>query len=83
MGQAVNMPYNHGYDIRRLSNIPSHMQSLLFKCGDSLISASKRTANVFPNMWVALRRSVTLPVPVASAKRTIKLIKTYFWSTMA
>uniref|UniRef100_A0A667XPW6 TTF-type domain-containing protein n=1 Tax=Myripristis murdjan TaxID=586833 RepID=A0A667XPW6_9TELE len=40
---------------------------------------------VYPNLWVALRISLTLPVTVASAERSfskLKLIKTYLRSTM-
>ena len=40
---------------------------------------------VYPNLWVALRIALTLPVTVASAERSfskLKLIKTYLRSTM-
>lgn len=40
---------------------------------------------VYPNLWVALRVALTLPVTVASAERSfskLKLIKTYLRSTM-
>lgn len=46
----------------------------------------KKLKEVFPNMWVALRIAVTLPVTVASAERSfsrLKLIKTYLRSTMS
>lgn len=40
---------------------------------------------MYPNLWVALRVALTLPVTVASAERSfskLKLIKTYLLSTM-
>ena len=40
---------------------------------------------VYPNLWIALRIALTLPVTVASAERSfskLKLIKTYLRSTM-
>ncbi|XP_034092482.1 uncharacterized protein LOC117559868 [Gymnodraco acuticeps] len=45
----------------------------------------KNLREVYPNMWVALRIAVTMPVTVASAERSfskLKLIKTYLRSTM-
>ncbi len=45
----------------------------------------KKLAEIYPNMWVALRISATLPVTVAAAERSfskLKLIKTYLRSTM-
>ncbi|KAL0147912.1 hypothetical protein M9458_056789 [Cirrhinus mrigala] len=41
---------------------------------------------LYPNLWIALRIAVTLPVTVASAERSfskMKLIKTYLRSSMA
>ncbi|KAK0141003.1 Zinc finger MYM-type protein 1 [Merluccius polli] len=41
---------------------------------------------LYPNLWIALRIAVTLPVRVASAVRSfskLKLIKTYLRSSMA
>jgi len=46
----------------------------------------KKLMEIFPNMWVALRISATLPVTVAAAERSfskLKLIKKYLRSTMA
>lgn len=46
----------------------------------------KKLEDVFPNMWVALKVAVTLPVTVASVERSIprlKLIQTYLRSTMS
>ena len=45
----------------------------------------KELAEIYPNLWIALRVSLTLPVTVASAERSfskLKLIKTYLRSTM-
>ncbi|KAJ8406422.1 hypothetical protein AAFF_G00299960 [Aldrovandia affinis] len=45
----------------------------------------KKLKEVYPNMWVALRIAVTIPVTVAAAERSfssLKLIKTYLRSTM-
>ncbi|KAL0194560.1 hypothetical protein M9458_008132, partial [Cirrhinus mrigala] len=45
----------------------------------------KKLAEIYPNMWVALRISATLPVTVAAAEISfskLKLIKTYLRSTM-
>ncbi|CAI5671401.1 unnamed protein product [Oreochromis niloticus] len=45
----------------------------------------KKLAEIYPNMWVALRIFATLPVTVAAAERSfskLKLIKTYLRSTM-
>lgn len=45
----------------------------------------KKLAEMYPNMWVALRISATLPVTVAATERSfskLKLIKTYLRSTM-
>ncbi|XP_025198869.1 zinc finger MYM-type protein 1-like [Melanaphis sacchari] len=42
--------------------------------------------DIFPNLWIALRLLLTLPVTVASGERSfskLKLIKTYLRSTMA
>ena len=44
------------------------------------------TRDIFPNVWVALRILLTLPVTVAAGERSfskLKLIKTYLRSTMA
>lgn len=41
---------------------------------------------IYPNLWIALRIAVTLPVTIASAERSfskLKLIKTYLRSTMS
>ena len=41
---------------------------------------------LYPNLWIALRIAVTLPVTVASAERSfskLKLMKTYLRSSMA
>lgn len=41
---------------------------------------------MFPNLWVALRLLLTIPITVANCKRNfskLKLIKTYLRSTMA
>ena len=46
----------------------------------------KKLEEVFPNMWMALRIAVTLPVTVTSAERSfskLKLLKTYLRSTMS
>ncbi|XP_057214502.1 zinc finger MYM-type protein 1-like isoform X2 [Triplophysa rosa] len=46
----------------------------------------KDICELYPNLWVALRISCTLPVTVASAERSfskLKLIKTYLRSSMA
>ena len=48
-------------------------------------SHEKCLQEVYPNLWVALRIALTLPVTVASAERSfskLKLIKTYLRSTM-
>jgi len=45
----------------------------------------KKLKEVYPNMWVALRIAVTIPVTVAAAERSfskLKLMKTYLRSTM-
>lgn len=45
----------------------------------------KKLKEVFPNLWVALRIAVTIPVTVATAERSfskLKRIKTYLRSTM-
>lgn len=45
----------------------------------------KKLEEMYPNMWVALRIAVTIPVTVAAAERSfsrLKLIKTYLRSTM-
>ncbi|XP_039475230.1 uncharacterized protein LOC120442587 [Oreochromis aureus] len=45
----------------------------------------KKLAEIYPNMWVALRIFATLPVTVAAPERSfskLKLIKTYLRSTM-
>ncbi|XP_034056012.1 uncharacterized protein LOC117535596 [Gymnodraco acuticeps] len=46
----------------------------------------KKMNEVYPNMWVALRIAVTIPVTVAAGERSfskLKLIKTYLRSSMA
>ena len=46
----------------------------------------KELAEIYPNLWTALRVSLTLPVTVASAESSfskLKLIKTYLRSTMS
>lgn len=48
--------------------------------------SEKKLDDVYPNLWIALRIAVTLPVTVASAERSfskLKLIKTYLRSTMS
>uniref|UniRef100_A0A1A8MAA7 HAT C-terminal dimerisation domain-containing protein n=1 Tax=Nothobranchius pienaari TaxID=704102 RepID=A0A1A8MAA7_9TELE len=45
----------------------------------------KKLAEIYPNLWVALGISATLPVTVAAAERSfskLKMIKTYLRSTM-
>ncbi|XP_059182372.1 uncharacterized protein LOC131961119 [Centropristis striata] len=56
----------------------THMELLTFL-------HEKKLAEIYPNMWIALRISATLPVTVAAAERSfskLKLIKTYLRSTM-
>ncbi len=46
----------------------------------------KKLTEIYPNMWIALRISATLPVTVAAAERSfskLKLIKNYLRSTIA
>lgn len=46
---------------------------------------NNRLQEVYPNLWIALRIALTLPVTVASAERSfskLKLIKTYLRSSM-
>ncbi|KAK7921881.1 hypothetical protein WMY93_008783 [Mugilogobius chulae] len=46
----------------------------------------KNLREIYPNLWVALRVAVTIPVTVASAERSfskLKLIKNYLRSTMS
>ena len=46
----------------------------------------KELAEIYPNLWTALRIGLTLPVTVAEAERSfskLKLIKTYLRSTMS
>lgn len=46
----------------------------------------KKLTEIYPNMWIALRISATLPVTVAAAERSfskVKLIKNYLRSTIA
>lgn len=50
----------------------------------SFINDNKLQDNL-PNLWVALRIMMTIPVTTASCERSfskLKLIKTYLWSTM-
>ena len=45
----------------------------------------EKLTEIYPNMWVALRISATLPVTLAAAKQSfskLKLIKTYLRATM-
>lgn len=46
---------------------------------------NKTSTDLFPNLWIALRILLTIPVTVASAERSfskLKLIKTYMRSSM-
>lgn len=46
----------------------------------------KNLEELYPNLWIALRTDVTLPVTVASAERSfskLKIIKNYLRSSMS
>lgn len=50
-----------------------------------LVLQEKRLKEFYPNRWVALIITVTIPVTVAAAERSLsklKMIKTYLRSTM-
>ena len=55
------------------------------KAVDVLTHLNSR-ASCFPNAWVAYRILLTIPITVVSAERSfskLKMIKSYFWSTMS
>ncbi|KAK0150731.1 repressor of the inhibitor of the protein kinase [Merluccius polli] len=71
------------HEIENLPDLPSGnmtaFELLSFLC-------EKKLEDIYPNLWIALRVTVTLPVTVASAERSfskLKLIKTYLRSSMS
>ena len=70
-------------EIEDLPDLPSKQMSAF-----ELLSflSEKKLDEIYPNLWIALRIAVTLPVTVASAERSfskLKLIKTYLRSTIS
>ena len=70
-------------EIKTLPDLPSgnmtSLELLSFLC-------EKNLEEIYPNLWIALRVAVTLPVTVASAERSfskLKLIKSYLRSSMS
>lgn len=70
-------------EIKNLPPLPSSnmtaFELLSFLC-------EKNLEELYPNLWIALRIGVTLPVTVASAERSfskLKIIKSYLRSTMS
>ena len=70
-------------EIKTLPDLPSGnmtaLELLSFLC-------EKNLEEIYPNLWIALRVAVTLPVTVASAERSfskLKLIKSYLRSSMS
>lgn len=51
-------------------------------CQNTLELLSFLLKEVYPNMWVALRIAVTIPVTVAATERSFSKLKTYLRSTM-
>ncbi|XP_048870709.1 zinc finger MYM-type protein 1-like isoform X11 [Brienomyrus brachyistius] len=69
-------------ELKNLPDLPSQTMTALELL--KFIQA-KQFSEIYPNLWVALRIVVTLPVTVASVERCFsksKLIKTYLRSTM-
>ena len=71
------------HELRNLPDLPSKTMTQL-----ELLAFihEKDLSEIYPNLWTALRISITLPVTVAAAERSfskLKLIKTYLRSTMA
>jgi len=70
---------------REMQNFPSLPSKNMTNMELLTVLHEKKLAEIYPNMWVALRISATLPVTVAAAERSfskLKLIKTYLRSTM-
>lgn len=71
------------HEIQNLPDLPSDKMTafelLSFLC-------EKNLEELYPNLWIALRIAVTLPVTVASSERSfskLKLIKSYLRSSMS
>lgn len=70
-------------EIEALPDLPSK-QMTAFQLLSFL--SEKKLDEIYPNLWIALKIALTLPVTVASAERSfskLKLIKTYLRSTMS
>lgn len=70
-------------ELKNFPDLPSKSMTLL-----ELLTFihKKELAEMYPNLWTALRIGLTLPVTVAEAERSfskLKLIKTYLRSTMS
>ena len=63
--------YELAFELQQFPDTPKSMTSL------ELLTFlhEKRLQEVYPNMWVALRIAVTLPVTVASAERSFSRFK--------
>lgn len=77
------------HELLHVSSILDHDNKKNIKVTPKDLLCKIKTTNstdLFPNLWVALRVLLTIPVTVASAERSfskLKLIKTYLRSTMA
>ena len=69
-----------------LKNLPDLPSKTITQLELLVFIHEKDLTEIYPNLWTALRISITLPVTVATAERSfskLKLIKTYLRSTMS